>query len=67
MRWVLEVLLSLIYTRRTQRQQEKNFQKLLNDCETEVIFKRELDTLDLKSTLHVLQSHLKIKHVLSSL
>lgn len=67
MRWVLEVLLSLIYTRRTQRQQEKNFQKLLNDCETEVIFKRELDTLDLKSTLHVLQSHLKIKHVLNSL
>lgn len=67
MRWVLEVLLSLIYTRRTQRQQEKNFQKLLNDCETEVIFKRELGTLDLKSTLHVFQSHLKIKHILNSL
>lgn len=65
--WVLKVLLSLFYTRRSQKQQEENFQKLLNDCETEVIFKRELDTQELKSTLHVLQSHLKMKYALNSL
>lgn len=41
--------------------QRGKFLKLLNDCETEVIFKRELGTPELKLTLHVLQSHPIIK------
>lgn len=43
---------------------KKKFQKFLNDRETEVILKTELDIAKLKSDLCVLQSHLKIKLLL---
>lgn len=57
-----EGTVKVILHRRRQSQAKAKFLKLLNDCETEAIFKRELDTPELKLTLHVLQSHLTMKH-----